>query len=86
MLILSLPFHLESFPRPWRLEEFRVAVERHRGRRLILEPAPLSRCGSAMWIAAHAADLIVYDQAAEQEADDFASLLVAHAMHSRETP
>jgi hypothetical protein len=55
---------LELPPPPWSLEEFRAAVERQRGRRLIAEPAPLSSSGSAIWIATWAADLIVYDQAA----------------------
>lgn len=59
------PFHLDLPPRPWSLEELRAAVERHRGRQLILEPAPLSRAGSAIWIATGTADLIVYDQAAD---------------------
>src|SRR5258708_13234004 len=59
------PFYLDLPSRPWSLEELRVAVERHRGRTLILEPAPLSHEGSAIWIATHVADLIVYDQAVD---------------------
>jgi hypothetical protein len=62
---LPLPFRLDLPPPPWSLEEIAAAVERHRGRRLIVEPAPLSRSGSAIWIATQVADLIVYDQAAE---------------------
>jgi hypothetical protein len=58
-------FYLALPPRPWSLEELGVAVERHRGRKLILEPAPLSRAGSAIWIATGTADLIVYDRAAD---------------------
>ena len=59
------PFYLDLPPRPWSLEELRVAVERHRGRTLVLEPAPLSHGGSAIWVATHGADLIVYSQAAD---------------------
>lgn len=58
-------FYLVLPPRPWSLEELGVAVERHRGRKLILEPAALSLAGSAIWIATGTADLIVYDRAAD---------------------
>jgi hypothetical protein len=61
---LPLPFRLDLPPPPWSLEEITAAVERHRGRRLIVEPAPLSRSGSAIWIATDVADLIGYDQIA----------------------
>jgi hypothetical protein len=59
------PFRLDLSALPRNLEALRAAVERQRGRRLILEPAFLSHSGSAIWIATHEADLIVYDQAAE---------------------
>jgi hypothetical protein len=62
---LPLSLCLDLPPRPWSLEDLSAAVERHRGRRLIVEPAPLSITGSAIWIATDAADLIVYDQAAD---------------------
>ena len=56
---LSLPI-----PRPWDLEQFRAALERHRSRTLLLQPASLPRgCAAAVCITTATADVIVYDQA-----------------------
>jgi hypothetical protein len=87
------PFYLDLPSGPWSLEELRVAVERHRGRTLILEPASLSHEGSAIWVATHVADLIVYDQAADLArriraiGHQFGHMLLGHqARHDGQQP
>src|SRR5260370_11362272 len=53
---LSVPI-----PHPWNLEQFRAALERHRGRTLLLEQASLPQGRVALCMTTAAADLIVYD-------------------------
>jgi hypothetical protein len=73
-------------PRPFSLEQIRLAVEQRTGRRLALEPAPLA---GAMLISTHDADLIIYDQAADADRQlrvighEAAHLLLGHEPHER---
>jgi hypothetical protein len=57
-LSLTLPI-----PRPWNLEQFRLALQACRGRALLLESAPLPQGCAALRVTTDAADLIIYDQA-----------------------
>jgi hypothetical protein len=76
-------------PHPFSLEQFRLAVEPRTGRRLILEPAPLT---GAMLISTRNIDLIIYDQAADADEQvqlighEVAHLLLGHQPRERPSP
>jgi hypothetical protein len=86
----TAPHHVDDLvPHPFSLEQFRIAVERRTGRRLVLEPAPLA---GAMWIRTRDTDLIIYDQAADADQQlqlighEVAHLLLGHQAHERPSP
>jgi len=54
-------------PRPWNLEQFRAALESHRGRTLLLQPASLPHGWGALRVTTAGADMIVYDQAIDSQ-------------------
>jgi hypothetical protein len=56
-MIASLPV-----PEPFDLERFRVSLERHRGRPLLLLPAAIAADCSGMWAGTEEADFIFYAQ------------------------
>jgi hypothetical protein len=76
-------------PHPFSLEQFRLAVERRTGRRLVLEPAPLA---GAVLIRTSDTDLVIYDQAADADQQlqaighEAAHLLLGHQPHQRPSP
>ena len=60
-----IPHHADDLiPHPFSPEQFRLAVERRTGRRLVLEPAPLA---GAVLIRTSDTDLVIYDQAADAD-------------------
>ena len=84
------PHHMDDLiPHPFSLEQFRLAVERRTGRRLVLEPAPLA---GAAWVETADTDLIIYDQAADADQQlraighEVAHLLLGHQAHERPSP
>jgi hypothetical protein len=54
-------------PHPWNLEQFRAALESHRGRTLLLQPAALPHGWAAVRVTTAGADSIVYDQAIDPQ-------------------
>ena len=76
-------------PQPFSLEQFRLAVERRTGRRLVLEPASLA---GAMLVSTRDTDLIIYDQAADADQQlqlighEVAHLRLGHVPHERPSP
>jgi hypothetical protein len=54
-----------QIPRPWGLERFRAGLESRRGNPLQLIALSLGPQHTGMWIAAPAADIILYDQDAD---------------------
>jgi hypothetical protein len=60
-----LPLLRDMIPCPWSLAEFRVNVERHRDRPLVLAAVPLPRRISGLWIATATTDVIGYSQTAD---------------------